>query len=665
MSLGAGSTVLLERISIEDGPTDWELVAPPIPSLATWVDAPAALPGKGWPLDGHHRFTAPEPGHMIAAEALLGRNSKLILSLPVGNGEEQAELHLQTNTLPTLLLSRGDGARRGNRIQCDSALSTLSDNHSVVALLQHNEESLLVTVNQQEVRCQSPSPSKGIQARPSVAAGLQRVSVTAVATEQGQQNAPQPAWILRLLLGLGGALLGGGLARRTQESHSVRVSAMLPLLAILPLSGLDLEGWFHGARIHTGQPLLAGLLLPVLASGAIWSVIRQIRWTQASAERLSLQGQAFRTVVFSGVLVCVVSALFRPDEVWAIPLFGVAGALASLLVWANVRAQSLPAFNWLSLACIAVGLLAAEGALRGTASGRSWAGLASAGLALESESTLEAGFVALESTRAWSSYPDQGYPVAPPPPNEKRRVVVFGGSSTGGAFDTDDLSRFYPARLEAHLDGMAQVVNQGVGGWTTLHVRRHIEARSEELAPNIAIFYIGHNDLLTRSRHPYSTLLEAWQGGMELSSVLGRSWLYRGLRFSIEASVGRRDGSAVPIEDAQENVASIVSTLSATNTRVLLVREVVVPSTPDLEQYARMLEGFSKEKESVAWLDPTDDLLDPAQGQVFVDDVHLTDRGHDLLARLLVDRLHELAWLETPTATPSPTVAPKGTAEGE
>ena len=47
------------------------------------------------------------------------------------------------------------------------------------------------------------------------------------------------------------------------------------------------------------------------------------------------------------------------------------------------------------------------------------------------------------------------------------RIVAMGGSSTGGAWQNDKLDQFWPAELERSVGGAVQVVNLGVGGWTT------------------------------------------------------------------------------------------------------------------------------------------------------------------------------------------------------
>ena len=81
----------------------------------------------------------------------------------------------------------------------------------------------------------------------------------------------------------------------------------------------------------------------------------------------------------------------------------------------------------------------------------------------------------------------------------------------------DNPDQFWPAELERQHGTSVQAINQGVGGWTTLHIRRFLETRVEDVDPDVVVLYIGHNDLMTESIRPYGELYAAWQRGTDLS----------------------------------------------------------------------------------------------------------------------------------------------------
>ena len=64
--------------------------------------------------------------------------------------------------------------------------------------------------------------------------------------------------------------------------------------------------------------------------------------------------------------------------------------------------------------------------------------------------------------------------------------------------------------MTSHLGSDWDVLNQGVGGWTTWHIREYVDKKIGELQPQVATLYIGHNDLLTSVPMPYEQLYRAW-----------------------------------------------------------------------------------------------------------------------------------------------------------
>jgi lysophospholipase L1-like esterase len=60
-----------------------------------------------------------------------------------------------------------------------------------------------------------------------------------------------------------------------------------------------------------------------------------------------------------------------------------------------------------------------------------------------------------------------------------------------------------------------------------------------------------------------------------------------------------------------------------------------------------MMKDVAAHHAHVAWFDPAENLRDPANGRVFLDDVHLSERGHRVLAGELRGALASLSWIPT------------------
>ena len=121
------------------------------------------------------------------------------------------------------------------------------------------------------------------------------------------------------------------------------------------------------------------------------------------------------------------------------------------------RAYNISAFV---LALVLLGCL--EVVLRFTVAGQSWAGVRAGPMAMDifSEvSTTQQEFSIFDAGEP-TAYPAAGYPVRIPPPNGATRVITAGSSSTGGAYQNDDLSEFYPARMQELLSGQSTLPNE-------------------------------------------------------------------------------------------------------------------------------------------------------------------------------------------------------------
>ncbi len=654
LSAGIGSAVVIERQLLEAGPVGWDLVHPDIPLLPQAVHQPAAMPGDGWPLELNGRLTAPDlsPGQ-ITATARLPEDGRVTLLLPVGNGRELVALEVSriAPASASVFVVREEGtellrgAQRVRALECQGALPapTEGDNRVGLAL---NHAGIRAWIGESAVSCRAPATGSGEKPENArIQAGLSRITLSEVGTSS-PQSAPGPHWWTRLLAGVMGAgifwTLGWAAGRR---GISRGLFSILPTLAILPLSLGDLERAARAARIPLREPVVWALLGPLLLS--VFLVGLFVLASRQSSES-SPRSQLFALLLPCGLGLALLSVPLGPESPLAYLFLSFLGASVGLLVWANVHAGRLPAFNWISLFALLCGWASTEATLHVTATGKAWGSVSRRAPGELSVSEVQRGFEVLEHTREHPDYPLAYYPVAPGPRQAAHRIVALGGSSTGGAFVNDDLSTFYPALLDARLGAEVEVINQGVGGWTTLHIRRYLASRLDDLDPDVVVLYVAHNDIYTPSRRPYAEIFERYlkaEGiSWKISRALQHSRVYLGMRFSLQALAGIEQAQAVPVEHARDNIGAIVEILSEHNATLLLVPEGVVMRTPDWYRYEQMLQSLAEEHSHVAYLDVTNSLTNPANGAVFVDNVHLTGRGHDLLATRLAEALEALDW---------------------
>ena len=549
------------------------------------------------------------------------------------------------------------------------------------------------------VHCPVALPAHG----PALRGGLRRVQVEEIVV--GGSPLPSPGPHGRLFWWLGGAVLLSlvvGLEATLAVPSGVGLVSSFPLLLVLPLLGLDLSSLAETARLPWTHPPSLAVVVPLalaglakLAAMGFWVLREPVGsagardWPRAGVLAALLPaslaatagGEGATQAVAVAVGLCLVAGGVLPIGFRALgsahpnrsgTLVGVAATCAALaiglsgplhrvavlhaagcalaagaLLWVNANAARARAYNWTCLALSLGVLAAAEGALRYTVLGRAWSATGSRTRSNDIYGWVpaaEESFFLLEEAEH-TDYPDRGFPVRPPPPSARARVVAFGGSTTGGAFQNDDLREFYPALVEQRLSGEVEVLNQGVGGWTTFHIRRYAADHLAALAPDVISLYVGHNDLLTPAPLPYEALYAAWQGGGVLRSVsdgLGRLRAYQGLRYLLVALRPGAQRVAVPVDHARDNLQAIVAQAEAVGAKVVLATEGLAPDPGPLQGYFRMMEQLADASPTVSFVDTASLLHDASEGPLFVDDCHLTRRGHALVADALATELRRL-----------------------
>ncbi len=456
----------------------------------------------------------------------------------------------------------------------------------------------------------------------------------------------------------GSVVLSSGVRRIQIEEvelgdfHEDFHSPMRGPLAWLFVTLAALAGFFAGRPALAGVPWAA---IPWLATLDLRGALDALRLLQVP------EGAA--PLLFAGVpgLALVLLAAAR-NRSWRFNVgLGVAATALSLvggappllaagwLFWvalAHVNRNPVRYRGLWSYGLLAAGLVTAEVGLRLSSADATWQRTQGWERATQE-------FQELLELRQYREYPSEGFPVRPPAEKTEPRIVALGGSSTGGAFQNDDLDQFWPRRLEQELQGW-EVVNQGVGGWNTLHIRLYLESQLELLDPDIMVLYVGHNDILAPSPVPYSQLYARYQpGGAQRANPLESLRLYFGLRFAVLALRDARPGLAVPLPDAEDNLRAILEL--AGDTPVLMMTEALNPDASPMRPYAE-LQARLAEESGQAWFDAASALDRPGSEGLFIDDCHLTDDGHRLLAQETVRVLRDLGWV--PTRSPGESKPP-------
>ncbi len=591
-------------------PQGWQRERTELPVRSPEVVGSLPLTPWAWSLDHHELLLAPEGTTTLGIEGLVPPSARLELLAPAG-----------------VRLSRERGPGAWWQLRMEPASGT------------HGPQRISLG---RDAREPSQATAGNVE-RPTLRVGPERVWL------RGLGPPPLRPRTLALALVAGAGLLLGaaGLQRRGGLSWRTVLPPWLGLLAGLLLLTVDPSSLAQALRVQALDTpwlaLLAGLGCTGLLLLATWTarLARGGRWAA-----LLLPALAFPTAGLA-------AGQGAPGLLAGL---AVLGASLGLLLVVNVNAARVRAFNWISLAAVAGAVGGAELALEHSATGAAWTQAYAWSLGWgatpppDQQTMANRDFLELERGRH-QAYPGRGYPVAFRPKEAPTRVVAFGGSSTGGAFRNDSLDEFFPARLAALLGPEVEVVNQGVGGWTTFHIRRYAEARLAELEPDVVLLYIGNNDSAAITSASYAQLHERWERRRGLDGVAGplrRSQLNRGLTVLLAGRPGADRVASVSLPEARENLEALVSLCRGLGARTLLVGEGHAGAdVTRLQPYHALMRLQAERGEGLRWLDGHG-VLQRAGPGMFLDDVHLSDAGHQALADALAQELRAAGWAPPP-----------------
>ncbi len=648
-------------------PPGWLLEPARAPYQLTDLAGDVGHRNDAWSL-AHWRGLAPDPDsrmpgdRRMAATLRLEEGSQLEVILSPNGGIDSASLLLERIGEPSarLLLQQNQQQRES---ACSERLSAPGEGPLTVEI-RPGQHDLTILLDQDSTSC---SLGFLVPWEPTVRPGLRRVHIESIALDGASAaKPPAPPRALAWVAGALAALVLVVAQLLTGARAGVVAITALPLLVAGLLSGRDPAVWAETARVTWLPVPWLPVLGPVLVSGfmvashQLGRALRGFPWTTGLVALRPWLGAALWIAASLAVLVALGGAR-AGAVIWASWLASSWG----VLVWANANARKLRAYNLICLASCAALAVGAEAWLRQTPADGYWDAaqiLPGSMDIMRSVEMADDGFAQIDQGEH-TSYPDRGYPVAIAPPDGRPRLVAMGGSTTGGAWQNDDLDEFYPARLGAYLGGSWQVLNQGVGGWTTWHLRHYLDRGAVDLLEaDVLVLYVGHNDLLTPAPAPYRQLYARWlQGGGAAGELLDRSRLYQGLRYGLTSLRPASHRTAVPVEHARDNLEWIIERTASRDTQLFLVSEGLAPDPAPMAEYNRMMMELSESNAQVHYLDAAAALHDLPGSQVFLDDCHLTAVGHDLLAQLLADELAELDLLSAPIQPLAPAVnaAPK------
>jgi lysophospholipase L1-like esterase len=246
----------------------------------------------------------------------------------------------------------------------------------------------------------------------------------------------------------------------------------------------------------------------------------------------------------------------------------------------------------------------------------------------------------------------RGPDVRVPKPAGRRRLLCFGDSITFGYGMAD--GETYPARLAENLAARGvEVLNAGVTGYTSWQVLGRLRRIAPVVGADFASFCVGWNDGTRRpvEDRVYASRLAAARG---FEGALRHWRLYRLLsalyvrgRMNAEREAKVRDHPRVPLEQYRENLEAIVAECRARGIRPVFVRlpHRRLPGEPaPSPAYEEALLDVARRR-GIPALSAGELGLDgrsPDTGRLFIDSLHLSVEGNELMATLLARQLDEL-----------------------
>ncbi|MGB0638774.1 MAG: SGNH/GDSL hydrolase family protein [Myxococcota bacterium] len=598
----------------------------PFVSQAVLASAPPSW--NTWSLAAYQQFVAKEDSQSLTVHAAIPEGGRMVLSLDNSPQGRASALVIEAGERPTGVMTEPSGP--DTPLRCSGELESTVAGQIQVSVEQ-NDRGWTATLGGQKLSCASQSTG----GTPSITSGLRRISIDSITTN----NAARGPGMAAAIIGLGTTIIWFAvslLVRRFDTTGPLLVAIGAGTGALL----LPVDGAWFAETLRFIE--VAGDRLPIVVGVIIGSgMLAIILSIHVARSRLSFLAVA-PTIGFTILLAQHWGMSAGTGWLYS----AAAGAVLGALVWVNVHARRIRLYNPISLA-LALSLMGCfEVMTRFSPVGPLWnavdnqRGAGSMQTLIEQFQSLEAG------VHTW--YPAKGYPVALKAKQAEQRVACVGASSTGGAFQNDSLDQFYPARLAEGMPSTVEVVNQGVGGWTSFHIRIFLENHIDSLEADILTIYLGVNENLP-TPVPFSDLYEMYKAGdlTQHSTALDSVRLYQGLRL-MARGLRPGGGAGVSPQALEDNLQAIATLAQGRNMKVLLMSEGVRPDPRILWHYAKAMNTIADSNAHVHYLD-TASILDEVGTGIFIDSNHLTDRGHRIVASAMQVELENLGWITKPS----------------
>lgn len=593
------------------------------PFVSQSVLASGPAPWRTWSLSAYQSFVADQTTDQITVSGTLPEGGRATLTLHHRPNDTTSALVITAGEEPRGLNVQLDGA--GQALRCTGSLPTVNPGPFSITM-QRGGSGWTATTGSHSMQCVS-TDSTG---HPSVSAGLRRINLDSVELGATASRPNTSRWLLTG--GIVGLLAFFGLTAVRRNLPVTAGLAAVGLMAGSPVTAID------GARLAEALRLARANddWLPTTLALTLTALVIAVGLASTLARRSPLLA-TLPTVLLAAAWAVTWSVSGVTGWTYTV-LFG---AVLSGLVWAQVRATQLRHYNIISLAlaCALIGTL--EVMVRFSAVGNVW-NAANTQQGAGSTATLIEQFEDLEAGQ-FTAYPAKGFPVRLRPKQNRQRIVCLGASSTGGAFQNDSLAEFYPALLNRLSPDDTEVVNQGVGGWNSFHLRQFLDGHADRLDGDIWTVYLGVNENLPTAM-PFADLYTAWKAGdlTERTRSLDNIRLFQGLRLLVR---GMRPGGGVGVSapDLHDNLSHIIGVAQERNIRVLLMSEGVRPDPRVLWHYFDVMNELAAEHPHVEYLD-TASVLDRFNDRAFIDTNHLTPTGHSGVASAIDAELRRLGW---------------------
>ena len=604
-------------------PAGWHRVDRGQPFVSQAVLASTPPPFNAWSLAAYEALVSDTVASTLEVDAVLPESGGMSLTLN-HEAAHETRLVVVSGASPMGVKVNSDGST--TPLACTGSLGVVGPGPIQIRMAQA-DAGWSASTDGQTLQCPS-DPKAGT---PAIASGLRRMSVKNITQDTVDSPSPLKSSFASVISVAFGIYIALALLSRWSRSIAIGVAvASLSGWVMVPLDGARTVEILRLVDADGHQlPLIVSWIAMVLTG----SVGIAIRW--------AIDGRGFNTIGVTLALFLGIAAAWPVIGTMGWLYAGFGGLSLAGLIWVNVHAHRIRHYNWMALA-LAFSLLGSlEVMIRYSHVGSLW-NAADEHHGTGSMNTLFQQFEGLEAG-VHSVYPSGGFPVQVPPKQAPLRMACLGASSTGGAFQNDSLDEFYPARVSERSPPTVEVINQGVGGWTSLHVRAFLEGHSDAIDADIWTIYLGVNEHMP-TRMTYADLYTVWKtGGFTVQiNALDNIRLFQALRL-LSRGLASSAGAGVPPDDYRENLNSIAALAAEQGAKVLLMNEGIRPDPQALWQYTAVMQEVAANHSHVEFID-TASSLDAVGDGAFMDSNHLTELGHETVATTMATALQSLGW---------------------